>query len=70
VIKVFLTAGASVGILLVTDMLINTSNAGIHPAIPAHRRHAVPTFRVPLPYHLDESSGSAMVHSETGRALD
>jgi alanine transaminase len=58
--NIFLTGGASAGVSLLINMLISSPKAGILIPIPQYPLYTASLAQhqgIPIPYHLDESSG-------------
>jgi len=58
--NIFLTGGASAGVSLLINMLISSPEAGILIPIPQYPLYTASLAQhrgIPIPYHLDESSG-------------
>jgi alanine transaminase len=70
--NIFLTAGASAGVSLILNMLINTHNSGILIPIPQYPLYTASLAHhsgVPVPYYLDESKGWSTSPEEVLKAV-
>jgi alanine transaminase len=70
---IFLTGGASAGVSLLINMLISSPNAGILIPIPQYPLYTASLAQhqgIPIPYHLDESSGWSTSISAIEEALE
>ncbi|KAF9194982.1 hypothetical protein BGZ51_005946 [Haplosporangium sp. Z 767] len=71
--KIFLTQGASAGVQLTLQMIVEHSNVGIMIPIPQYPLYTA-TLAVldakPVPYYLDESKGWGLTPEELQRSFD
>jgi alanine transaminase len=69
---IFLTGGASAGVSLLISMLISSKNSGILIPIPQYPLYTATLAQhsgIPIPYHLDESTGWSTSLQEIEAAL-